>query len=1014
MARLKILSDDDFDKLYKIPKLNENERELIFELDEIDKNYLNTINSTSVKINYILHLGYFKISQYFFSFSFQEATEDVKFIIETYFPGTSFLMKQISNRQYYSNRQIILKKYEMNLYSKNFANSLNDYLKTLTKQHIACKYLFDSVLDYCHKHKIVRPSYSVLQELIASSLSNEKARLSSKLYKLMNSKLRNALDDLLKKDDLLYRITMIKKDQKDFTTSEIRSTVEKHQLLVEIYNNSIEIIKQLEISWQNVTLYAQLAEQYTVYGLRTLQQRNLARLYLLCYIYNRFLKINDHLVSSFIYKVSNYIVAADEYQKEAIYLAQVTDKENRALAADILSLHTNKNVADNDLRSRSFLIVAKSKFPEFIKNIRQPHLTPDFYRWQYYNKNASAIKLNTRVVFKALEFQTQSKDLGEAILFLKTHFDNNKSFSDYKLAEIPLEFIPFKLRKYVITKVKSANNKKKILTINADCYEFMLYIQIEKALRNGAVTIKDSLSYRSLDDELIGKEDWQENKENILESLSSQLISIDIEQILNQLESLLGNRYHEVNQKISSGINDKIKIKYNKKREVASWRMPYKKMEDGVNNPFYENMDIASLGQIIKFTNYHTDFIKQFTHILPSYSKTGASESVIAACLVAKGTGTDIYKMKDISDVKEQDLKFTYNNFIRYKTIVDASDVVMNQVAKLPIFEKYTLADYGIHASVDGQKVETRYNTIKARYSSKYYGFGKGISAYTLFANCLPLCTKIIGSNEHESHYLFDALKSNSSDISISAVSGDMHSINRINFILLYIFGYRFMPRFTKLDQKASSNMVSFDDPCGGRYKGFLIKPSKKVNRDLIIKESDNILRIFATLAVKQNSQSNIVRKLSSYKSNDTLKALIELDKIIMSLYILDYVDDEEMRKSVHRSLNRGESYHQLKSAIVKVSGRKLIGKSEIELIINNECARFLAICIIFYNASLLSGIYEYCKNKGMSKESKKVLRLSPVAWVHISLIGKYEFTNNVTLLDLDGIIAGSVSDLRI
>lgn len=87
MTRLRILSDDDYDKLYKIPKLTDEERQFIFELDEIDKNYLNTINNTSVKINYILHLGYFRISQYFFSFTFQSVKEDVKFIIKTYFPG---------------------------------------------------------------------------------------------------------------------------------------------------------------------------------------------------------------------------------------------------------------------------------------------------------------------------------------------------------------------------------------------------------------------------------------------------------------------------------------------------------------------------------------------------------------------------------------------------------------------------------------------------------------------------------------------------------------------------------------------------------------------------------------------------------------------------------------------------------------------------------------------------------------------------------------------------------------
>ena len=51
MARLRILSDDDFDKLYKIPKLNDQERELVFELDESDKNYL-ILNSSETNYRY--------------------------------------------------------------------------------------------------------------------------------------------------------------------------------------------------------------------------------------------------------------------------------------------------------------------------------------------------------------------------------------------------------------------------------------------------------------------------------------------------------------------------------------------------------------------------------------------------------------------------------------------------------------------------------------------------------------------------------------------------------------------------------------------------------------------------------------------------------------------------------------------------------------------------------------------------------------------------------------------------
>ncbi|WP_425361609.1 Tn3 family transposase [Candidatus Tisiphia endosymbiont of Ceraclea dissimilis] len=1011
MARLKILSNDDFDKLYKIPKLNDEERQFVFELDEVDKNHLNTISNIPGKINYILHLVYFRVSQYFFSFTFHGVKEDVRFIIKTYFSGSTFPTKQISNRQYYANRQDILNKHEMILYSKNFKSSMFDYLKSLVKQHSVPRYLFDSLLDYCHQYKVVRPAYSTLQDLISDAWNAEKLRISNKLYTIMDNSLRKSLSILLKKNDLFYQLTLIKKDQKDFTTNEIRASVEKNKLLIEIYHRSIEIIKQLGISEQNVVHYAELAEQYTIYGLRNLKQPNLARLYLLCYVHYRFLKINDHLASSFIHRVNCYIDDADAYQKEAIYQAQMKDKKNRDLAANILSFHINKKVPDSELRNKSFVIVPKNKFQQFIQKIRKPHLNPDYYRWEYYKNNAHAIKQNTRLIFKVLDFQTESESLSKAILFLKDHFDSSKSFSNYKFEDIPLEFIPSLLKSYVIEKVKPKKGIKKIRYINADSYEFMLYSIIGKYLAKGIVTIKDSLSYKSLDDELLEREYWNKSKKSIIKSIESQLISISIEQILNQLESSLNERYHEVNQRISSGTNNKIKIKYSKKGELVNWRLPYKKAEDSINNPFYDSMDIAAISQIISFTNHHTGFIKKFTHVLPTYSKNQPGESAIAACLVAKATGNDIYRMKDISDIKEQDLLSTYNNFIRYKTLISSSDVVLNRVEKLPIFEKYTLADYGIHGSVDGQKLETRYNTIKARYSSKYYGLGKGVSAYTLFANCLPLCTKIIGSNEHESHYLLDSLKSNTSNIRISAVSGDMHSINRINFVLLYMFGYRFMPRFTKLDQKARNNLVSFDDI--GKYKKYIIKPCKQANKNLIIKETDNILRILATLALKENTQSNIVRKLSSYKSNDTLKALIELDKIIMSLYILDYVDDEEMRKCVHRSLNRGESYHQLRSAISKVSGKKLIGKTEAELVINNECARLLAICIIFYNAYLLSEIYAHCKNKGMTEECKKVIRLSPVAWQHISLVGKYEFTTNVELPKLDTIMAQLISNLN-
>ena len=625
--------------------------------------------------------------------TFQGNRQDTWYVIKTYFPSEKFPKTKVSKRHHYDNRNAILKKYNASIYSSHHKDKALRYARELMKQHAVPKYVFDSLLEYFHQHKIIRPSYTTLQEMVSEALNNEKNRLSNKIYTLMDKPFRELLAEFLEKDELFYQLTTLKKDQKDFTTAEINASVKKHQFLSSLYQKSIEIIKELDISEQNIIHYADLAVYHTVYGLRAMKQKNLSRLYLMCYAYNRYLKISDHIISSFTHKVNLYAGEAEEYQAEAILNAKDDDKDHRDTAAAILSLVNNKKVADNAIRTKAYEIVPQEKFQQFIRKIKKPNFTPEFYRWEYYKKIAPTIKLNTRAAFKALDFQSKNKELQAAITFLKGHYASNKVFSSYQFKDIPIEFIPKLLRRHVIKKIRLGTTSKKTKCIDADKYEVMLYLQIEKGIKSGSVTIYNSLSYRALNDELHPKQDWDKNKKSIIKQLENKLLANNINDLLKELESRLGPRYKEVNDKITSGENKKIKLKHNKKGEVIRWTLPYKKSDDGVNNPFYENMPLTSIAKIIQFTHSQTDFMKKFTHILPSGSKKQVDESVLSACLVAKGTGIDIDKMKDISDVKEHDLKSTYADFIRHMTLTQASDVVMNRLKKLPIFEKYTLAD---------------------------------------------------------------------------------------------------------------------------------------------------------------------------------------------------------------------------------------------------------------------------------------------------------------------------------
>ena len=197
-------------------------------------------------------------------------------------------------------------------------------------------------------------------------------------------------------------------------------------------------------------------------------------------------------------------------------------------------LYTDKKVKDNALRPKAFKVVEEKKFKKFANDIASLSLTPDYYKWKYYSRMSSAIKLNIRLVFNVTDFASTSQPINEAIKFLKEYVTSNKSFSDYKYEKIPVSFIPKKIKKYIISKIKI--DKKKVVSFHADNYEFALYLEIEKGLDKGTVTVKDSFNYKSLDDELIDSELWKKNKKKLIEAVSDQLITTNFDKLMATFE----------------------------------------------------------------------------------------------------------------------------------------------------------------------------------------------------------------------------------------------------------------------------------------------------------------------------------------------------------------------------------------------------------------------------------------------------------------------------------------------
>jgi len=546
-----------------------------------------------------------------------------------------------------------------------------------------------------------------------------------------------------------------------------------------LYRLAQKLLPELKISNESIKYYASLVSYYSVFRLKQLNEQT-ARIYLLCFVYHRYQKLHDNLINCLIYNVRRHQDGTKEKAKERVYELRTEGNENLDKAAQLLRLYIDDAIPQltpfHEVQAKAFSILEAHKI-DFVAD----HLTKAVkfdetaFQWEHLDDVALQFKRHLRPIIQHIEWAASDAQapLLEALQFLKDAFEKGRPLSQYPAWALPLRFIPETSRRYLYT--PGTGGHRQLLV---DRYEFLGYRLLRNGLEAGDVFCRDSVRFRSFEDDLLDDETWKD-KDNLIDNLGLPLLKQPIREHLAELEQQLENRLVEVNERIASGDNQHFKTL--KRGSQVRWTLRYPQSSEPINHPFFDGLKQVDIGSLLHFVNRHCPFMEVFDHVLGRYAKQAVDDRNIIACLVAWGTNMGLGRMGDLSDIGYQTLSTTSDNFIRLETLREANDIVSNATAALPMFRHYDIGGV-LHSSSDGQKFETGVNTINARYSPKYFGLKKGVVSYSLVANHVPMNAKIIGANDHESHYVFDILYNNTSDIQPKVHSTDTHGTNEVNF----------------------------------------------------------------------------------------------------------------------------------------------------------------------------------------------------------------------------------------
>ena len=216
--------------------------------------------------------------------------------------------------------------------------------------------------------------------------------------------------------------------------------------------------------------------------------------------------------------------------------------------------------------------------------------------------------------------------------------------------------------------------------------------------------------------------------------------------------------------------------------------------------------------------------------------------------------------------------------------------------------------------------------------------------------------------------------------------STDEHGFKEAIFCVTHLLGLSYAPRFKNLKKQI---LYPFRER-GNEGAAWVIMPAKYVNESAIRDSWDDLLRLVATIKLKEATASEIFRRLNSYSRQHSLyKAMKAFGQIIKSLFILRYVDDLELRQAIEKQLNKVELANSFTRAVAVGNPRGLEHADKAGQEIAESCNRLIKNSIICWNYLYLTRRIEAAKTP---EERDKLLQMiathSPQSWGHINSLG--------------------------
>nr|MCH9697693.1 Tn3 family transposase [Gammaproteobacteria bacterium] len=865
MPRMRILNSVESEQFDAPPDFNAAQRKYYFDFPVALQQIASTLRTPLNRLCFLVSCGYFKATK-----RFSQATlfheRDLVFVATR----IGVMLDDVSLDRYDKqtaarHQQIILDYYGYTPYGHGAEKSLSAEITSMVRSQLKPRLIFWRCVDWLAQQKIQAPGYFKLAELILQHINQGKQELADIIARELTTTTRQLLDALFIQESLsskaekqspgktsAYRLTLLKKLSQSTRPAKIRESIADLQQLGELYHHLEPVVMALNLSHQGIRYYANSVIKSEIFQIsrRTTDNRYL---HVIAFIVHQYYRLQDNLVDILLASVQSFNNTAIREHKEWCYAQRIQQHESirtvvtgldqqvleTLSAIEVITLDPMMSDQDKVGHIRTLLqnrSAQRLKLEQDLADLKIHSDARNDHDKYHEILETKSIRLQNRVslIVKHLNFKGELQT--DALLQAIDYFKHKQGVIGQNP---PMAFLDTAERETL---------QKNGQRVRGSLYKVFLFRYIQKAIKSGTLNLKYSYKYRALDDYLISRERWQQDKQQLLER-AALLEWESPHDVLGELDRVLYRQYSLTNQHIQSGRNTWIKLGKNGLSTIKTPKRHEQERSISLSS-FFPKRHYISLLEVLSTMNRYSGFLEELQHWRQRYQRDPPANKLFYAGIIGLGCHIGTRKMAVISrDIDEASLESTVNWYFSLENLRAANDRILHLINQLGLPDIYLHQPDQRHTASDGQKFTVRSESLNANYSFKYFGKEQGLTVGSFIdERGLLFHSLVFSAAERESAYIIDGLMHN--DVVKSDIhSSDTHGYSEAIFGVTHLLGISYAPRIKNLKHQ---QLYLFHNKQGVDTTQWAIKPDKYVKESLVYQQWDDVLRLITTIKLKE------------------------------------------------------------------------------------------------------------------------------------------------------------------